>query len=93
MARPTGRDLRTELIDEGIVTPENIDVGMRLGLGWNIGPFEIADNAGLEGAIWVKRVEEADGATGLNASNGELVDLATVLEGAEAPEGPGRAGT
>ncbi len=35
----------------------------------------IADNAGLEGAIWVKRVEEAKGSTGLNAAAGELVDL------------------
>ena len=35
----------------------------------------IADNAGLEGAIWVKRVEEAEGTTGLNAATGELEDL------------------
>ena len=35
----------------------------------------IADNAGLEGAIWVKRVEEATGTTGLNAAVGELTDL------------------
>jgi len=26
----------------------DIDLGMRLGYGWNIGPFEIADNAGLD---------------------------------------------
>ena len=35
----------------------------------------IADNAGLEGAIWVRRVEEAEGNIGLNAATGELVDL------------------
>ena len=35
----------------------------------------IADNAGLEGAIWVQKVEEAKGTTGLNAATGELVDL------------------
>jgi chaperonin GroEL len=35
----------------------------------------IADNAGLEGAIWVQRVEEASGTTGLNAATGELADL------------------
>ena len=35
----------------------------------------IADNAGLEGAIWVQKVEEASGTTGLNAATGELVDL------------------
>ncbi|MGH1493342.1 MAG: TCP-1/cpn60 chaperonin family protein, partial [Acidimicrobiales bacterium] len=35
----------------------------------------IANNAGLEGAIWVQKVEEATGSTGLNAATGELVDL------------------
>ena len=35
----------------------------------------IADNAGLEGAIWVQKVGEAKGTTGLNAATGELVDL------------------
>jgi len=37
-----------DLVAEGIASPEDIDVGMRLGYGWNIGPFEIADNAGLD---------------------------------------------
>jgi 3-hydroxybutyryl-CoA dehydrogenase len=50
-----------ELIDEGIVTPENIDVGMRLGLGWNIGPFEIADNAGLDTFLRVGKAMKALG--------------------------------
>ncbi|MEM9614643.1 MAG: chaperonin GroEL [Actinomycetota bacterium] len=35
----------------------------------------IADNAGLEGAIWVQKVEEATGTNGLNAATGEIVDL------------------
>ena len=35
----------------------------------------IADNAGMEGAIWVKKVEEASGNKGLNANSGEIVDL------------------
>ncbi len=35
----------------------------------------IAENAGLEGAIWVTRVEEAQGNFGLNAAKGELEDL------------------
>ncbi|MEM7341013.1 MAG: chaperonin GroEL [Actinomycetota bacterium] len=37
----------------------------------------IADNAGLEGAIWVQRVEEASGNNGLNAATGEIEDLMT----------------
>jgi chaperonin GroEL len=35
----------------------------------------IADNAGLEGAIMVREVEQASGTTGLNALTGELEDL------------------
>jgi chaperonin GroEL len=35
----------------------------------------IADNAGLEGAIWVQRVEEAAGTQGLNAATGVIEDL------------------
>ncbi len=35
----------------------------------------IAENAGLEGAIWVTKVEEAEGNMGLNAETGEIVDL------------------
>ena len=37
-----------ELVAAGIASPEDIDIGMQLGYGWNIGPFEIADNAGLD---------------------------------------------
>jgi 3-hydroxybutyryl-CoA dehydrogenase len=37
-----------ELVGQDVVTPEGVDVGMRLGYGWNAGPFEIADNAGLD---------------------------------------------
>ena len=37
-----------DLVADGIASPEDIDIGMRLGYGWNIGPFEIADNAGLD---------------------------------------------
>jgi len=35
----------------------------------------IASNAGLEGAIMVAKVEEAEGTVGLNAATGEIVDL------------------
>ncbi len=37
-----------DLVDQGIVSSEDVDVGMRLGYGWKAGPFEIADNAGLD---------------------------------------------
>ncbi len=35
----------------------------------------IAENAGLNGAVMVQKVEEAEGPNGLNASTGEIVDL------------------
>lgn len=37
-----------DLVSKGIVSPEDVDAGMRLGYGWNVGPFEVADNAGLD---------------------------------------------
>jgi 3-hydroxybutyryl-CoA dehydrogenase len=37
-----------DLVAAGVVTPEDADAGMKLGYGWNAGPFEIADNAGLD---------------------------------------------
>ncbi len=50
-----------ELVDNGIATPEDVDMGMRLGLGWNIGPFEIADNAGLDTFLLVGQAMKALG--------------------------------
>src|SRR5215216_5360682 len=35
----------------------------------------IAENAGLEGSVWVQRVETEEGTTGLNAATGELTDM------------------
>ena len=35
----------------------------------------IAENAGMNGAVQVQKVEEAEGPMGLNASTGEIVDL------------------
>ncbi len=35
----------------------------------------IAENAGLEGSVWVQQVERETGAIGLNAATGELTDL------------------
>ena len=36
---------------------------------------QIAENAGFEGGVMVKKVKDAKGNVGLNASNGEMVDL------------------
>lgn len=37
-----------ELVEQGVVSVEDIDAGMRMGYGWRTGPFQIADNAGLD---------------------------------------------
>ena len=44
-----------ELVGKGVATPEDIDAGMRLGYGWHIGPFRIADNAGLDTVLRIKK--------------------------------------
>ena len=50
-----------DLVARGIASPEDIDVGMRLAYGWNIGPFEIADNAGLDTFLRVGQTMQALG--------------------------------
>jgi 3-hydroxybutyryl-CoA dehydrogenase len=51
-----------DLVDQGIVSSEDVDAGMRLGYGWNVGPFEIADNAGLDTFVRVAQTMKALGA-------------------------------
>lgn len=50
-----------DLVDQGIVSPDEVDTGMRLGYGWNAGPFEIADNAGLDTCARIARSLKALG--------------------------------
>jgi len=50
-----------DLVDQGIVRPEDVDVGMRLGYGWKAGPFEIADNAGLDTIVRITHTMRALG--------------------------------
>ena len=38
----------TDLVSAGVSTPQDVDAGMKLGYGWGAGPFEVADNAGLD---------------------------------------------
>jgi 3-hydroxybutyryl-CoA dehydrogenase len=62
-----------ELVDQGIASPEEIDIGMRLGYGWNAGPFEIADNAGLDTIVRVGKSIQALGAEHL-AFTSDLIE-------------------
>lgn len=54
-----------QLVADGVVSPEDLDVGMRLGYGWNAGPFEIADNAGLDTCVLINKFLKSVGEDGL----------------------------
>jgi 3-hydroxyacyl-CoA dehydrogenase len=69
----------TDLVDQGIVSAEDVDLGMRLGYGWNAGPFEIADNAGLDTFVRVAQAMRSLGASYL-APSSHLIER-MVVEG------------
>lgn len=50
-----------DLVAAGVVSPEDLDAGMRMGYGWNAGPFEIADNAGLDTVARIGRFLKSAG--------------------------------
>ena len=62
-----------DLVAEGVASLEDVDIGMRLGYGWNAGPFEIADNAGLDTYALIRRSMRAMGEEGL-VSRSDLVE-------------------
>jgi len=64
-----------DLVADGIASPEDIDIGMRLGYGWNIGPFEIADNAGLDTFVRVGKSMQALGEQNLVAKSDLIVKM------------------
>ena len=62
-----------ELVRDGVASVADIDTGMRLGYGWRIGPFQIADNAGLDTVLRINRSMKALGETCL-ASDTDLIE-------------------
>jgi len=64
-----------DLVADGIASPEDIDLGMRLGYGWNIGPFEIADNAGLDTFVRVGQTMRALGEENLVAKSDLILKM------------------
>ncbi|MGA2159589.1 MAG: 3-hydroxyacyl-CoA dehydrogenase family protein [Dehalococcoidia bacterium] len=62
-----------DLVDKGIATVEDVDKGMQYGFNWNIGPFEIADNAGIDTYLRVGKAFAALGATDL-AGKSKLIE-------------------
>jgi len=43
------------LLDEGVARMEDIDIAVRSGLGWPMGPFQLADFSGLDVVLGVRR--------------------------------------
>lgn len=68
-----------ELVSQGVASPEDIDAGMRLGYGWHRGPFEIADNAGLDTVYQVAQSMQALGEVHLFSDSQLLAEM--VAEG------------
>ncbi|MBW2513424.1 MAG: 3-hydroxyacyl-CoA dehydrogenase family protein [Deltaproteobacteria bacterium] len=64
-----------DLVSDGIVSPEDVDAGMRLGYGWNVGPFEVADNAGLDTFALVGQSLAELGEEGLVAKSDLLLKM------------------
>ena len=61
-----------DLVTRGVASPEDVDEGMRLGYGWAAGPFEIADNAGLDTILLIAKSLQALGEEDLGP-NPELI--------------------
>jgi 3-hydroxybutyryl-CoA dehydrogenase len=57
------------LVENGVATVEDVDKGMRYGYGWNIGPFEIADNAGIDTYVRVGNSFAALGAADIASAS------------------------
>lgn len=56
-----------DLVNSGVTTPQDLDAGMRLGYGWGAGPFEVADNAGLDTFVLIDRFLQSMGESELVA--------------------------
>ncbi|MCF8033015.1 MAG: 3-hydroxyacyl-CoA dehydrogenase family protein [Desulfarculaceae bacterium] len=65
-----------DLVAAGVCTPEDVDAGMRLGYGWKAGPFEIADNAGLDTIALIDEFLISQGEDKLVAKSGLVKRLA-----------------
>jgi 3-hydroxybutyryl-CoA dehydrogenase len=62
-----------DLVADGVATPEDVDVGMELGYGWNVGPFVIADNSGLDTQVLIGQTMIALGLENL-VSRSDLIE-------------------
>jgi 3-hydroxybutyryl-CoA dehydrogenase len=71
MNRISGASFREalDLVEKGIATVDDVDKGMHYGFNWNIGPFEIADNAGLDTYVRVGKAFQSLGAGNISVTS------------------------
>ena len=69
------------LVAEGVASVEDVDVGMRQGYGWAAGPFEVADNAGVDIYDMVFTVMQSVGETRLSSGPGMEIIKDMVAQG------------
>ena len=60
-----------DLVSDGVVAPQDIDLGMRVGYGWNVEPFEIAHNAAPDTIVRVGESMRAVGEIEFGMRNAE----------------------
>lgn len=69
------------LVAEGVASVEDVDVGMRQGYGWAAGPFEVADNAGVDIYDMVFTVMKNVGETRLSSGSGMEIIKDMIAQG------------
>ncbi len=69
------------LVAEGVASVEDVDVGMRQGYGWAAGPFEVADNAGIDIYDMVFTVMSNVGETRLSGGPGMEIVKELIAQG------------
>lgn len=57
-----------ELVERGDATPEDVDIAMKLGAGYPMGPFELMDFVGLDTVKFITDGWVANGASFIKAS-------------------------
>lgn len=62
-----------DLVEQGVITPEEVDLGMRDAYGWQLGPFEMADIGGIDTFANTMKSYRLSGETALTP-DGNLLD-------------------
>jgi 3-hydroxyacyl-CoA dehydrogenase len=64
-----------DLVEQGVATAQEVDMGMRLGYGWTLGPLQTADMVGLDTVLLVTQSFARQGEDRLVGGLGLLQDM------------------